>query len=297
MMSSGRNSTSTPQSLPQRLAALAAFERQARSKDTQLDLDTSVVDHQARQENALANEVGDKAVCGLVVDPVWAVPLLDGPRGHDADLVGHGKGFVLIVGDEHGSDALALENIAHFQRKALAQINIQIGEGFVEQDQLRAWRQRSCQRDPLLLTAREFMRIPVALTTEADRGQQFTHAAPTFAGSKTRQAKTDVCGYRQVREKGVVLKHHTDLPLFRWQTAASSADGASLHANLASSNLLETGNAAQQRRLAASGGSEQTGYATGLDAKTDPIDDGVRSVALDDSCEFKVGHQCLFINW
>jgi hypothetical protein len=44
------------------------------------------------------------------------------------------------------------------------------------------------------------------------------------------------------------------------------------------------------------GGPEQTGYATGLDAKTDPIDDGVRSVALDDSCEFKVGHQCLFIN-
>ena len=87
------------------------------------------------------------------------------------------------------------------------------------------------------------------------------------------------------------------LPLFRWQTAASSADGASLHANLASGNVLETGNAAQQRRLAASGGSEQTGYATGLDAKTDPIDDGVRSVALDDSCEFKVGHQCLFINW
>jgi hypothetical protein len=31
--------------------------------------------------------------------------------------------------------------------------------------------------------------------------------------------------------------------------------------------------------------------------KTHPIDDGVRSVALDDSCQFKVCHQCLFISW
>jgi hypothetical protein len=46
------------------LAALAAFERQARLEDTQLDLDTSVVDHHAGQENALADEVGDKAVAG-----------------------------------------------------------------------------------------------------------------------------------------------------------------------------------------------------------------------------------------
>ena len=279
------------------LATLAAFKWQARSKNAQLDFDTSVIDHHAGQENALANEVGDKTVCWLVVDPVRSIPLLDGSRSHDADLVRHGKGFVLIVGDEHRSDALALEDIAHFQRKPLAQINVQIGEGFVEQDQLRAWRQRSCQRDPLLLTTREFMRIAVALTTEADRGQQFTHPAPTLAASKTRQTKTDVCRYRQVREKGVVLEDHTDLPLLWRETTASGADGTTLHANFASSNLFEAGNAAQQRRLAATRRSKEAGYATGLDMKTHPIDDGVRSVALDDSCEFKVCHQCLFISW
>ena len=141
------------------LAALAAFERQARGKDTQLDLDTSVVDHQARQENALANEVGDKSVCGLVVDPVWAVPLLDGPRGHDADLVGHGKGFVLIVSDQQGRDLLGLEDLAHFQRQALAQVDVEIGEGFIEQDQLRTRRQGAGQRHALLLATGEFMRI------------------------------------------------------------------------------------------------------------------------------------------
>jgi hypothetical protein len=100
-----------------------------------------------------------------------------------------------------------------------------------------------------------------------------------------------------MREKGVVLEDHTDLPLLRREATASAADGASLHANLAGSNVLEAGNAAQQRRLAATRGSEQAGYAPGLDAKTHPIDHGVRSIALDDSFEFKVCHQCLVIGW
>jgi hypothetical protein len=75
---------------------------------------------------------------------------------------------------------LALENIAHLVREAFAQVDVEIGEGFVEQDQLRLRRQRAGQRDALLLAAGKFVRIFPALAGEADGGEQFADAVGTF---------------------------------------------------------------------------------------------------------------------
>jgi hypothetical protein len=61
--------------------------------------------------------------------------LLDASVGHDADFVGHGKGLVLVMGHQDGGRVLTLEDLAHFQRQALAQIDVEIGKWLVEQDQ------------------------------------------------------------------------------------------------------------------------------------------------------------------
>ncbi len=277
------------------IASLAAFEWQTGLEHAQLDFYPAVVNHLTGQENTLANEVGDKTVRWLMVQAVRCVPLLDGAFGHDADLVGHGEGFMLIMGHQHGRDVLALEDLAHFQRQALAQIDVEIREGFVEQDQLRTRSQRARQCDTLLLAAREFMRIMVALSTQADGGQQFTHPDPALTAVKASQAESDVGRNRQVREQRVVLKNHADMPLLRWQAATGTADAAALHTNLAGGDVLKTGDTAQQRRLAAARGSQQAGNAAGFDAKVHAIDDSMRSITLNDACQFEVCHQGLVI--
>ena len=91
---------------------------------------------------------------------------------HDADLVGHGEGLVLVVSDKDGGHALALQDLAHFQRKALAQVDVEVGEGLVEQYQFRLRRQCAGQCDTLLLAAGEFMRILRSLAGKANRVEQ-----------------------------------------------------------------------------------------------------------------------------
>jgi hypothetical protein len=96
---------------------------------------------------------------------------------------------------------LGLEDLAHFQRQALAQVDVEVGEGFVEQDQLRTRRQGAGERDALLLATGEFVRIAVALATQADRGEQVTHPAAPLAGRQAARPKPTLaatvrCGKR-----------------------------------------------------------------------------------------------------
>ena len=86
-------------------------------------------------QHALADEVGDEAVGRTVIEVVWHIPLLDLAFVHDADLVGHGKSLVLVVGDEDRGRPLALEDFPDFERQPLAQPDIEIGKRLVEQDQ------------------------------------------------------------------------------------------------------------------------------------------------------------------
>ncbi len=245
------------------------------------------------QENTLANEVGDKTVRWLVVQAIRRIPLLNGSLGHDADLIRHGEGFMLVMGNQYRGDVLVLEDFTYFERQALAQVDVQIRERFVKQDQLWARSQCARQCDTLLLAAREFMRIMATLAIQADSGQQFGHPAPTLATIETGQAEADVGRNRQVREKRVVLKNHADLPLLRRQLVCGAADAATLHANLASGNVLKAGDTAQQRGLAATRRSQQAGNVASFDAKVHAIDDGMRSVTLHDASQFEMCHQGL----
>ena len=167
--------------------------------------------HQAAgQQAALANEVGHKAVGRLMVEVVGAVPLLDAPAVHDADFIGHGKGLVLIVGHQDGGHAFMLEDVAHFQRQVFAQIDIQIGEGLIEQQQLRARRQGTCQGHALLLAAGEFMRILALAAGQVDSRQHLPDARGALGGRQLAQTKADIGGDVEMGKQGVILKHHAD---------------------------------------------------------------------------------------
>ena len=75
------------------------------------------------------------------------------------DAVGHDHGFFLIVRDEDESDAdFALERF-QFALHLLAQIGVERGKRFIEQEQVRAIHQGAGQRDALLLAAADLRRL------------------------------------------------------------------------------------------------------------------------------------------
>src|SRR5438105_3651040 len=82
------------------------------------------------------------------------------------------------------------------------------------------------------------------------------------------QAERDVLRDAQVREQGIALEHHAEIAAIRCNRRhALAAD-----INLARARLLESGDQAQRRRLAAAGGPEQRKYGPARDVEGDIVD-------------------------
>jgi hypothetical protein len=65
-------------------------------------------------------------------------------------------------------DARILQDRAHLDRQALAQVDVEVAERLVEQQELGLRRQRARQRDALLLAARQLVRVRARRVGQAD---------------------------------------------------------------------------------------------------------------------------------
>ena len=83
----------------------------------------------------------------------------------------------------------------------LAQLGVEVGQRFVEQEHRRVVDQRTGNRDPLLLAAGELMREAFAQVTEAQLPQHFLDPLRDLAARHLAQfqAVTDVVGHALVR--------------------------------------------------------------------------------------------------
>jgi hypothetical protein len=109
-----------------------------------------------------ADEVGDEGVGGLAVDLDRRGGLADFTAAHHHDRVGHGHRLALVVGDDDGGDAEALLQLAQFHLHRLAQLRVQRGERFVEQEEFGRDGERAGDRDALALAAGELCDRAVA---------------------------------------------------------------------------------------------------------------------------------------
>ena len=199
----------------------------------------------------MADEVRDKARGGAVIKRVRIVPLLQRALLHDANQVANRKGFELVVGHKQRRGAGRLQNAAHFVRQAFAQLHVQVGEGLIEQHQLGARRERPCQGYALLLPARKFVGIAPLAARHSNQCQHLGNALGLRPLRHAVQTKGDVAAHAEVREQGVVLKHHANAPLFGRHVVAGAADTGSAQLYLAAFHGGQTGHCAQQRGLAA----------------------------------------------
>ncbi len=139
--------------------------------DAGLDQRHAVADRvdAAGQRIVLADEGGDEGGCRVVVDRPPVADLLDHPLAHHRDVVGHGERLALVVGDVDEGEADPALDGAKLGAHVLPQLEVERGEGFVEQQHRGLGAKGSGDRDPLPLAAGELVHQLVALALERDQ--------------------------------------------------------------------------------------------------------------------------------
>ncbi|KAH1281159.1 hypothetical protein KXX11_004333, partial [Aspergillus fumigatus] len=82
-------------------------------------------DDAGRHQVHAADEAGHGLGGRVAVELLRRSLLFDAAFVHEHHAVGHGQGFVLVVGDHDGRRAFALENFAHLDRQPLAQTDVE----------------------------------------------------------------------------------------------------------------------------------------------------------------------------
>ena len=190
-------------------------------------------------------------------------------HGH---LVRHGKGLVLVVGDEDGRGPGPAQHVVHLAAHAGAQAGVERGERLVEQDDLGIGGQGAGERHALLLAARELVGIAPVQSRQSDHLEQLEDPlAPVGAAP---QPEGDVATDGEVREQRALLGHIADATvLARDEHVAAVVDQVLAELDLAAIEALEAGDDAQQRRLAAARRAQNAGETAGLDGQVHAVED------------------------
>ena len=130
-----------------------------------------------------------------------------------------------------------------------AQLGVEVRERLVHEERGRLAHDRAAERDALPLPARERLRLAVEEAVEVEDLRGLLDAALDLLLRRLQQleAEGEVVEDGHVRIERVRLEHHRDVPVLR----RDAVDDPLADLDLAVVDLLEAGEAAQRRRLAA----------------------------------------------
>ena len=160
------------------------------------------------------------------------------------------KRLALVVGDEDEGRAELLMQPLHFVLHAAAQVLVERGERFVEQEDGRLEDERARERHALLLAAREFRRQLAFLAAEADALDDLGDPAIDDVARNLPhlEREGDVLRDRHMRKQRVALEHHAEGP----RLGALGGNVLALAQQASGRRLLEAGQDHQKSRLAGS---------------------------------------------
>ena len=202
-----------------------------------------------RDEIRLADEVGDESRARSKVDLFRIAQLDDAARIEHGDLVTHGHRLTLIMRDEHEGDrGFALQSL-QLCLHAATQLQIECGQGLVEKQNFRVLSQRASEGHSLLLAAGELRRLARAQARQSNHLERLPHLSLDvgLADLVHLQAEGDVLRDGHMREECVGLENGVDPAL----PDGHVVDALPAEQDLAPIRGLQTGDAAQQRGLAA----------------------------------------------
>ncbi|MNS63523.1 hypothetical protein D3C72_966190 [compost metagenome] len=229
-----------------------------------------------RQPVTLADKLGHERRGRAVVDFLRRGVLLDLAVVHHGDAVGHQHGFVLIVRDHQRGDAEVALQLAQLGAQMLADAGVEGGHRFVEQQQRRCRRQSAGQRDALLLAAGQLAGVLFLAAGEADQFEHLADALAHFVAPAASKAVGNIRLDGQIGEQCVGLEQNPVVAGLRGEVR----DIAIAEVQLAAVLLFQTGDATQQRGLAAARRAEQAHQLTGGDVEGHIIQRGESAEAF-----------------
>jgi hypothetical protein len=136
-----------------------------------------------------------------------------------------------------------------------AELRVQVGQRLVEEEDGGLADERAAHRDALPLSAGELSGQALEQLLDVQhRGDALdARAAVVAAEAAHAERELEVPARREMRVQRVVLEHHRDVPLLRPEGVRHAVPDA----ERAARDLLEPGDQAKHRRLAASGGADR----------------------------------------
>ena len=243
--------------------------------------------HGTAEQIGLADEVGGEGRARAVVDLGGGAELLDAAAIDDGDAVAHRERLLLVVGDEDEGDAQAALEVLELELHRVAKLGVESGEWFVEEEHLGPADNGAGKRDALALAAGKLVG---PARGHLAQGYHPKRVADARVGLGRRdplhaEAEADILAHREMREQGVALEHLVHIAPVRrlaGDVGAVEEDGADV-------GILEAGQQAQERRLAAAGGTEERQELAGAHGEADVVDGGEIPEALGDAADLDHG--------
>ena len=218
-----------------------------------------------------ADEAGDEEVGRPVVEFERRSDLLDHAIVHHHDLVGHGHGLDLVVGDVDGGGLQPLVQGLDLRAHGDAQLGIEVGERLVEEEDLRIAHDGASHGDALALAARELARIAVEKLAQAEDLGGAVDAGLDLGLGRPLQLEREghVVGDRHMRVERIVLEHHRDVALL----GRNVVHDLRADAKLAAGHAFQSRDHAQEGGFAAAGRPDQDHELAVLDLDGDTVND------------------------
>ena len=169
------------------------------------------------------------------------------------------------MGDEDAGNADAVDRILQPVAQFLADLGVDGGKGLIQEQDLGIRCQSPGKGHALALTAGELVGITLFHARQADEVDHFQDPLPylLFRPLLDFQAEGDVIENGHIAEQGVVLEDEADAPL----GSGNVVDPAAVDEDVAAVGILQAGQHAQNRRLAAAAGTEEGDELALVDAK------------------------------
>jgi hypothetical protein len=216
------------------------------------------------------HELGHEFTRGRSVQILWSSYLFQAAATEQRHPVAQVKGLVLLVGDEHGSDPHSPDQFADLAAGPLPEGRVQVGEWLVQKKDARLRGKGPCERHPLLLTSRQLADAAALVPRQIYQRERARHPAvklfPTHAQGL--QTKRHVLAHIEMREEGVVLKHHPKTASDRVQ----AGDVLSLYQYTTLVRDFEAREQPKGRGLPASTRTQQRQHLAALDRERQAID-------------------------
>ena len=213
------------------------------------------------------HESSNEEVDRNVIEVLRSIDLLDETILHNDDSRSHGHCLDLVVGNVNEGGAESLMDLGKLGSHRRAELSVEVRQRLVEKEDLRVTDDSTTERDTLLLTAGQSLRLSVEQVSDIeDTSGLFDLSLDLFLRHLAElQTERHVVEHGHVRVQSVVLEHHRDISVLR----SDVVDELVSDEELALGDLLKTSDHTKSGGLSAAGRTDENDELLILDLKAE----------------------------